>query len=1221
MQILRMQQFMVFLITLTASYLLASDIGTSQQNYKSTLDIPNDSYLVNSDSNLCWAKFTILGDVENGEIYFQNGNEYVFHYDFAIDNLEKFDGYSLEQFDSATLYGQGRQAVLGAVLVPGISGINEYGIQFAGVDEFSKEEILQFFDLVSEHVSGVNNLQPIYMPSYEQKNVANDNADWFNANGIEISAMDRWQTSNIVYSNGWAIGQFKYIPAGQIQQDFIDGVLKPDDILVTDGIPAELPMVAGIITLAPATPNSHVAILAKTYGVPFTFLSNEYNLNQVDDLLGHLGIFYVGESGAIYLFNTDDYSQQRIDDIFALKALPELDIKPMEELGAYSLPLDELVPDDIKYVGGKAANFGLLRKAIPNNSPVGVAFSFDLWNEFNSQVLSNGKTLKQEIAERLQGYSWPPANMSELSSTLYAIREDLFKSDEVTVFSPELQQVILDTLSSDVYGFDQFKKLRFRSSTNVEDSEQFSGAGLYDSYSGCLADDLDADGEGPCQCDAGEVKERGVFRAIRKVYASFYNDNAYLQRLRFGVDENEVGMGLLVHHSFPDEQELANGVGVLSKGSVNRYSLTSQAGAVSVTNPEGDAMPEVANLYQYSSMNWSFLLEQTSSLVTLGDTVLSGEEEYIALCELLEAVADEFSLLTGKTDYQLDYEYKKVAPSGDLIVKQVRQIPEVAEQQGILNFIRPSVNLRSKQGEGDVFTHHRLKFKLETELKDSPESMKADVYVRAANRGQLLTFDGEMDNWQTGIEQWVVDNFADVYDCELILNNNLSPSSLKVYYSSPKKLDGMIFTSEGPKEETYEETVYFESDNIENDQLIELAYENEDGAKVDTSFYYPPSPIGFTIGYTAPLASWNETVITGLTSEPIVLHGDFSQSFKAYHHNFGAKFLFDPRLEPGISQSILNELAASNIELIYAGDGVEGGVETIGNSSETNVAVDLLLVDKFTLKSGGGSKIGKDSFSIKGRSLGVSEQQLRQNGLVISLGNENDEWMSDPNVIKDDGIFYVSMPIGTEKIKNGKYRNIYREGKSFITVTIDLDKDEFQIKGSSLDLRGLCSPIVLGVACDEGGVVSEYYGSALVDESVINGKKRSPIGLLLGQRDTLAMDKYKFKADNGSNKGSLVVSGTISTEIDGIDLSETDIELGWGDNTIVFDREMIAKHKKKAQYTYKNTQAAGKVSAVFDFDKGTYKISIKKSGFDDIEGGDEFYLKFGDYDQSCEIEL
>ena len=97
----------------------------------------------------------------------------------------------------------------------------------------------------------------------------------------------------------------------------------------------------------------------------------------------------------------------------------------------------------------------------------------------------------------------------------------------------------------------------------MEDSEDFIGAGLYDSYSGCLADDLNDDNNDSCACDPNEDGERSVFRAIRGVFASFYNENAFLERLRHGVEEAEAGMAVLVHHSFPDEIELANGVATL----------------------------------------------------------------------------------------------------------------------------------------------------------------------------------------------------------------------------------------------------------------------------------------------------------------------------------------------------------------------------------------------------------------------------------------------------------------------------------------------------------------------------------------------------------------------------------------------------------------------------------------------------------------------------------
>ena len=118
---------------------------------------------------------------------------------------------------------------------------------------------------------------------------------------------------------------------------------------------------------------------------------------------------------------------------------------------------------------------------------------------------------------------------AELADALKGIRK-LIRDGE---FVESQRQALIAALSP----FDRTQKIRFRSSTNMEDSRHFTGAGLYDSYSGCLLDDTDDDTDGPCGCDSSKSEERGVFRAIKRVYASFYNHNAYLERRRFGRSE------------------------------------------------------------------------------------------------------------------------------------------------------------------------------------------------------------------------------------------------------------------------------------------------------------------------------------------------------------------------------------------------------------------------------------------------------------------------------------------------------------------------------------------------------------------------------------------------------------------------------------------------------------------------------------------------------------
>jgi hypothetical protein len=55
--------------------------------------------------------------------------------------------------------------------------------------------------------------------------------------------------------------------------------------------------------------------------------------------------------------------------------------------------------------------------------------------------------------------------------------------------------------------------------------------------------------------------------------------------------------------------------------------------------------------------------------------------------------------------------------------------------------------------------------------------------------------------------------------------------------------------------------------------LQKRRFEDANGVVIETTFYWPPAPKGLTAGYTAPLAHWVETRITGYTTEPIVLGG------------------------------------------------------------------------------------------------------------------------------------------------------------------------------------------------------------------------------------------------------------------------------------------------------------------------------------------------------------
>jgi hypothetical protein len=898
-----------------------------------------------------WIKFAILTN-EPARVYYQNSWKYTFHYNFASARLPGFKGMSPTQFDEVSLRTNAQRVVLGTVLFSPFPEKREAAIQFVGYDAYRPEQIARWFEIVRSTIQPLNELNISYIPSYEQATVAEQNRAFFTARGIQIGSLSSWDTGANAYSTGWAVGRLRFVPASHIEAAYSEGTLKPSDILLTDAIPAELPYVAGILTLAPSTPNSHVAILARSYGVPFVYLAEPELRAQALAYTNRdiaLTAFPGYSQVAIRLLDLSATDPALREELVDSKRPEPLNITPKARFGAYSAPTENLVPADIKFFGGKAANFGFLRRQLPTNSPPAIAISFDLWDDFMSQTNGAGKTLRDQIAERLGKYSYPP-NITALADELEVIRDLI---EDTTSFTTEQQQQIAAALLGK---FDPQTRIRFRSSTNVEDAENFTGAGLYDSYSGCLADDQDSDTTGPSLCDPAENNERGVFRAIRKVYASFYNLNAVLERMRHNIDETKIGMAILVHYSSPDEFELANGVATVTytkAGASHSYEgkMVTQKGAVSVTNPDGSALPEVLALSRFG-FDPFFSIKEWSSLMPLGASVLTFDSEYEGFANLFAKTAIAFNdYYTNKTRFTLDFEYKKLVP-GVLHVKQVREIPSADPDMTTTTYVlNEPRDWWIFQGEfGNVFANHRLKSKLHLATRDAKlttnaiaQTIYGPITFEYIDSGGIRTLAGTPNTFSNAThsigqsdglgtelsDSWTLatSNGAVQLSLTTKIRTRARPAEspiitladaqlqLGAHYSRP-----MPIVENGRETNSVIEGVVLLTTRLgTNSQSMEVTriLPAKAGAAISTTFYWPPPPAGPTAGYTAPLMAWKETRIEGLTTEPIVLRGYYSQTYRPHHHNFSEDFIFEPALEAGISPTILDELRAKNIRYIY----------------------------------------------------------------------------------------------------------------------------------------------------------------------------------------------------------------------------------------------------------------------------------------------------------------
>lgn len=928
-------------------------------DYKHRIAHPSDPYLAfpATPDTPQWIKFTIRVS-EPELVYFQNSALIPFHQQFVSQSLDPYRGWSTAEIDAVSLHADGQELVFGAVLYQP-SPPYELGIQLVRQDAYTADEVIRYFSAVRAAIDLTPGTPVFYFPTFEQQESAAAQRETLAAAGIPLGTPARWIHGDVCYAMGWARGRLVYVPGDAIGDAYADGTLRPQDILLTDGVPAEVPFVAGVLSLAPSTPSSHVAILAGDWQIPFAFLAQSESVDAAQALVGREVVlrattltnsFATGEEidpGACQVRLVDvtgalpDEVENHLRD---LKRAPDLAIRPFVRSGTYSADVDTATPEDVVRVGGKAANYGFLRRAIPANSRPAIAFTFDLWNDYLDQPIDGGATLREQIAVSLAPYAaYPPSDFAALFDALGEVRDLIDHAD----FTPAQRSAVIAALAP----FDPDLLIRFRSSTNVEDSDVFTGAGLYESESGCLADDLDDDDAGPSRCDATRPKERGVFRALRKVFQSFYNDNAYLERIRHRVDERTVGMAVLVNHTFTDDTELANGVATLRVESADsaRLSIVSQPGAFSVTNPEDDGAPEVVEVLVFGDGRIP-VLRQGSDRLPLGATVLQLPAEYTALTDLLLAVGDAFGAYHGETRFDIEFEYKKILGEG-LDVKQVRRIPSLVTQTTPPVLIDAPMHLCTFQGEfGDVFANYRLKSRWAPSFVSGPLGDGA-IYAGAPHQyaldGAIQILSGAPATWPEaehgafapslpnalGIsDSWRVGSGASRRRLTLrtLVPTSVGPNAIPIVF--PEDL-GLALDAEyetpvpyldydGSTETRVAESVQLQT-CLDERPLTSLhtrqqRTESRAGLTFASEYYWPPMPTGAVAGYTAPLDRWLGTTITGLSAVPAVVSGYFSQTYRPEHHNFAESFIVDPHLEPDLDPQVLSAFDARGIRALIA---------------------------------------------------------------------------------------------------------------------------------------------------------------------------------------------------------------------------------------------------------------------------------------------------------------
>jgi phosphoenolpyruvate synthase/pyruvate phosphate dikinase len=320
------------------------------------------------------------------------------------------------------------------------------------------------------------------------------------------------------------------------------------------------------------------------------------------------------------------------------------------------LDVDTVGVGDVAAVGGKAANYGELRKLARSNEAVRVRPGLVVPVARYAQFMdANG--FAAEVAAKLADPTFQ-GDGNERRRALADLQARMLAAPVDAAFLAALEARITTAFPA--------TRMKFRSSTNAEDLAHHTGAGLYDSKAG----------------QPGDPKAT-VADAVRFVWASTWNFRAFEERATSGIDHAKVAMAVLVVPSYTDEA--ANGVALTANlydpgpTGEDAFYVNAQLGETSVVQPDPHVVADqLLYFYFHNGAPATYLAHST--LVAAGQTVLS-RDDLFELGAALAAVREHFTGLydapAGVASLPMDVEWKVVAENGarHVWLKQARPYP------------------------------------------------------------------------------------------------------------------------------------------------------------------------------------------------------------------------------------------------------------------------------------------------------------------------------------------------------------------------------------------------------------------------------------------------------------------------------------------------------------------------------------------------------------------
>ncbi|MEJ7861145.1 MAG: PEP/pyruvate-binding domain-containing protein [Pyrinomonadaceae bacterium] len=421
------------------------------------------------------------------KIYYVNSQKYRFHKDFLLANYLVARG---EDVFTPIYINENRRFIVGTIAFQ--KTVEKFTFELWEGDLASAELIKLAYETINKTFFD----EVAYKPNSTRQDEATENLGIRRISADEISKNQEYLALN----TGKAVGRIHII-------DKLDDTVEigENEILILKELPISLPPVRGIIVAKPSTPLSHINILAKGWGIPNVYIKD------ADKLFRELDTYWVSFEATL----TEPKIRRADKTDLIASPVTEETVAPSNLTVKKIASLYEMRKKDSLVYGSKSANLGeMINAKIPNVIvPAGFTVPFYYGDKF---MKDNGfDKIIEEFLEDNNFVHNPRYRRQKLEEFRGQIQKG--KVDKA------LRAQIVKKWKTELLGRGVF----VRSSSNSEDLPNFSGAGLYTSVPNVKT-------------------EAKLIEALKTVWASLWNFEAYEARVRNYINQREVYMSALV---------------------------------------------------------------------------------------------------------------------------------------------------------------------------------------------------------------------------------------------------------------------------------------------------------------------------------------------------------------------------------------------------------------------------------------------------------------------------------------------------------------------------------------------------------------------------------------------------------------------------------------------------------------------------------------------------